>query len=133
VAAGSLYACDGSSYWIDVGTPQQYLEAQMDLLDGVFGGGVDGVDPAARVDPTATVERSVLGPGVVIAAGARVERSVLLAGAQVGPDAEVSDSVLGERAVVAQGASAVGGTIVGDGEIVEQGMRLDGARVPVPS
>jgi mannose-1-phosphate guanylyltransferase len=132
VADGALYACAGSSYWIDVGTPQQYLEAQMDLLDGTFGSGVDGVHPAARVEPTAVVERSVLGPGVEVAAGARVERSVLLAGAQVGAGAEVCDSVLGAGAVVAGAAAVVGGTIVGDGEIVEQGTRLDGARFPVP-
>jgi mannose-1-phosphate guanylyltransferase len=133
VAAGALYACDGSSYWIDVGTPQQYLEAQMDLLDGTFGPGVDGVDPGAKVDRTAIVARAVLGAGSVVEAGARVERSVLLAGARVEAGAEVRDSVLGAGTVVAEGAAVVGGTIVGDGEIVEQGTRLDGARVPVPS
>jgi mannose-1-phosphate guanylyltransferase len=134
VTAGSLYACGGSSYWIDVGTPQQYLEAQLDLLDGVSGApGLDGVDPAAAVDSAATVVRSVVGAGAAVAAGARVERSVLLPGAKVGADAVVTDSVVGESATVADGASVTGGTIIGDGETVDQGTSLDGARVPVPT
>jgi mannose-1-phosphate guanylyltransferase len=134
VEAGRLYACDGSSYWIDVGTPQQYLEAQLDLLDGVSAPGpLDGVDPAATVDAEATVVRSVVGAGAVVAAGARVERSVLLPGVTVGADAVVSDSVVGQNSTVASGASVTGGTIIGDGEVVDPGTSLDGARVPVPS
>src|SRR5207245_8172413 len=38
VAAGALFACASSEYWIDVGTPPTYLQAQLDLLDGVRGG-----------------------------------------------------------------------------------------------
>jgi mannose-1-phosphate guanylyltransferase len=134
VDAGSLYACDGSTYWIDVGTPQQYLDAQLDLLDGVAGGAaLDGVDPAATVDRAARVERSVVGAGAVVAAGAQVERSVLLPGATIGTEAVVRDSVVGENATVAKGASVTGGTIIGDGEVVHPGTDLDGARVPVPS
>jgi hypothetical protein len=43
----------------------------------------------------------------------------------------VTDSVLGESAEIASGASVVGGTVVGDGEAVAGGVRLEGARVPV--
>lgn len=130
-AAGTLYAWPGASYWLDTGTPEQYLQAQVDLLAGVRGGGVDGVDPSAKVSPEATVERSVLGAGSVVEAGATVLRSVLLPGAMVRSGCEVVDSVLGEGAEVLPGARVVGGTVVGDGEVIESGTSLDGARVPV--
>lgn len=130
-ADGTLYACQGSTYWLDTGTPEQYIQAQLDLLDGVRGKGVDGVDRSADVSPGAVVVRSVVGPGAVVESGAVVEGSVLLRGARVRSGAVVTDSVLGESAEIAPGASVVGGTVVGDGEVVEGGVRLDGARVPV--
>ena len=136
VADGVVYARPGASYWIDTGTPQAYLQAQLDVLDGVrdAAGLVEpGVHPSAVVDPTATVVRSVIGAHAVVGAGARVERSVLLPHAEVGEGAVVEDSALGQRARVAAGAVVVGGTVVGDGEVVEAGSRLDGARVPVPT
>ncbi|MGH9213166.1 MAG: sugar phosphate nucleotidyltransferase [Acidimicrobiales bacterium] len=131
VAEGAVYARPGATYWIDTGTPQAYLRAQMDLLDGVRGEVPAGVHPTAVVDPTATVVRSVVGPHAVVGPGARVERSVLLPHAEVGGGAQVEDSVLGEAAQIMAGAVVVGGTVVGDGEVVEAGARLDGARVPV--
>lgn len=123
VAAGVLFACDGSTYWIDVGTPEHYRQAQLDLLDGVRGEPLDGVHPEAHVDPTAVVVRSAVGPGAVVEAGARVERSVLLGGARVATGAVVEDSVLGEGAVVTSGASAVG-DVIGDGATVEAAARV---------
>jgi mannose-1-phosphate guanylyltransferase len=133
VAEGRVYAIDGASYWIDIGVPEAYLQAQLDLLDGVRGTPLAGVHPEATVAPGASVVRSVLGPGTVVEAGAKVERSVLLPGARVGAAARLEDSVLGEGAVVAAGAEVVGGTVIGDGETVDAGARLDGVRVPVLS
>jgi mannose-1-phosphate guanylyltransferase len=128
---GTLYACEGATYWLDTGTPEQYIQAQVDLLDGVRGVRVDGVHASAKVDPGATVARSVVGAEAVVEEGAFVERSVLLGSARVRAGAVVTDSVVGEGAEVAPGAQVVGGTIVGDGELVAPGARLDGARVPV--
>jgi mannose-1-phosphate guanylyltransferase len=130
-AEGTLYACEGASYWLDTGTPEQYIQAQLDLLDGTRGAEVDGVDPTAKVSPDAVVVRSVVGAGAVIESGAVVEGSVLLREARVRSGAVVTDSVIGESAEIAPGAAVVGGTVVGDGEVVEGGVRLDGARVPI--
>ncbi|HEY8546686.1 MAG TPA: NDP-sugar synthase [Acidimicrobiales bacterium] len=132
-ADGTLYAWPGATYWLDTGTPEQYLQAQLDLLAGVRGDGVDGVDPTARVHADATVERSVLGAGAVVEAGATVRGSVLLPGAVVRAGCQVVDSVLGEGAEVLAGARVAGGTVVGDGEVIESGTSLEGARVPVPA
>ena len=37
VADGRLFALAGDTYWIDTGTPETYLRAQLDLVDGVRG------------------------------------------------------------------------------------------------
>jgi mannose-1-phosphate guanylyltransferase len=133
VADGTLFATAGATYWIDTGTPQEYVRAQIDLLDGTAGAPLEGIEPGAQVHPDANVTLSVVGDGAVVEAGATVTRSVLLAGARVAAGAVIEDSVLGEGAVVESDAAVVGFTVVGDGENVGAGSRLDGARVPVPT
>ena len=34
VADGTLFAVDDDAYWIDTGTPREYIQAQLDLIDG---------------------------------------------------------------------------------------------------
>ena len=124
---GKLYALPSSAYWLDIGTPAKYLEANADRLERL--GGASLLGPGAVVAPGAAVEGSVLGAGAVVEAGAKVLRSVLFDGARVGAGAEVADSVLGSGATVEAGAAVSGVTIVGPGAVVAPGERLAGARV----
>jgi mannose-1-phosphate guanylyltransferase len=128
VADGSLFAVDGETYWIDAGTPATYLAANLDLLSGLRGAPEVGVHPSATVAGDA--DGSVIGPEAVIAAGATVERSVLLAGARVDAGAAVRDAIVGPRAVVAAGAVVEAGSVVGDDQVVPAGERLVGQRIP---
>ena len=132
VADGSLYAVDDQAYWIDTGTPQEYIQAQLDLLDGLRGlvDPDDVVDPTASVAPDARVTRSVVGPGSVIGPGARVEAAVLLDRVVVEPEAVVVGSVVGSGTTVGKGARVVGCSVVGDGQVVGPGERLEGVRHP---
>jgi mannose-1-phosphate guanylyltransferase len=129
-AAGSLYARADGCYWIDTGTPCEYIQAQLDLLDGVRGAPVGGIHPDAEVAADAAVKRSVVGARAIVAHGARVENSVLLPAARVCTSAVVEGSVVGEGAVVSEGAHVVRGSVVGDGEVVGRGTHVEGERVP---
>ncbi|HET7053021.1 MAG TPA: NDP-sugar synthase [Solirubrobacterales bacterium] len=109
-------------YWMDIGTPERYLQASWDILAGrvetrVEPSGPDLlVDPAADVDPSATLgPRAVVGPGCRIGAGAVVTGSVLLDGAGVGENARLVDSILSAGAEVPAGAE-VAGAVAGEGE-----------------
>jgi mannose-1-phosphate guanylyltransferase len=114
VAEGAgLFAFATAAYWMDIGTPQKYLQANLDALSGRFGGnGVGGdmvlADLGSVVVEGARVRRACLGAGARVEGGARVEESVLLPGAVVGADATVVRSILGEGALVAPRASLVG-------------------------
>ena len=89
-------------YWMDIGTPERYLRASWDILEGRVKtrGGADRPGAAGRrrrrPSPTsATVgPRAVLGPGCRVEAGAEVRDSVLLDGCTVGEGATVSGSIL---------------------------------------
>jgi len=129
-AAGTLWALRHNTYWVDAGTPQTYLQAQLDLLDGRRGPAAVGVSPEAAVDPGALVERSVVMVGAVVGAGSAVRGSAVHPGAVIGAGATVLDSVVGSGATVGQGARVTGGTLIGEGFAVEPGAVLSGARVP---
>jgi NDP-sugar pyrophosphorylase family protein len=120
-----LYGIERDGYWMDIGTPQKYLQANLDALEGRFAGegiAVTGdrvVAEDSRVAPGARVSCSCLGAGTVVEAGATVETSVLLPGVSVGKGARVRGSVLGEGVKVAPGVTVDGAT-AGDQEIVEE-------------
>jgi NDP-sugar pyrophosphorylase family protein len=158
VASGTLFATASSEYWIDVGTPVTYLQAQLDLLDGVRGCSpapsaqdagdgvwqigrpvVDGdvvgpslIGDAAYVATGARVERSVIGAGARVGAGAAVRNSVLLPGSHVRADGVVDSSIVGERAVIGERARVSALSVVGGGARVEDGAVSDGEKVTAP-
>jgi mannose-1-phosphate guanylyltransferase len=116
-----LYALPLDGYWMDVGTPERYLGATWDILEGRVATQVRPtapglfVDPGAEVDPAATVgPRAVVSAGCRVAAGAEVSGSVLLAGAGVGAGARVAGSILGRGAVAEPGADLEGAVVGGD-------------------
>ena len=128
---GSLYALQDDAYWIDAGTPETYLQAQLDLIDGVRGTAEASVAPDAVVDAGATVAHSVVMGGAEIAAGAEVRDSLVLPGAAVREGAKVLGSIVGPKAVIGAGAELRELTVVGEGVVVEDGARLRGARLPI--
>lgn len=131
VADGQLYAMPGNTYWIDTGTPVKYLQCQLDLLDGHRGEPVDGVHPTAVVAADAKVVRSVLGEGVVVDEGAEIRDAVLLPGAHVGARAVVDRAVLGRGAEVGPDARVDDLAVLGDRAIVGAGLRVSGGSVGV--
>jgi NDP-sugar pyrophosphorylase family protein len=155
-----LYAMASDAYWIDIGTPEKYLQAHTDVLGGVLGDppapgaratapgvwmqGDVHVDaearlegpvllgPGVQVDAGARVARSVVGAGATIGSGARVLRAVVHEGAVLDPEAEVIDSVLGPRGTLGAGAIASDHTMVGEGATLDAGARAAGARIRRP-
>lgn len=99
-----VFAYPFSGYWVDVGTIEAYWETHMDLLK--HPPALDLNDrswvihtrseerPPVRVQEGAIVSDSLVTDGSVIAAGARVEKSVLSPGVRIGPDAVVKESVI---------------------------------------
>jgi NDP-sugar pyrophosphorylase family protein len=122
-----------SAYWLDLGTPEQYLQAHFDILDGKVSG--EPPYPAPFVAEGASVDlRAHLGRWVVVGAGARIgadaelDDSVLHAGAVVETRARVLGSVLGPRSRVGAGATVVGSTLA-EGARVAAGAIVEDARV----
>ncbi len=136
---GRVRALRTSGYWNDLGTPQRYLQANLDVLRGrVPLTRLRGADPFAALEPFAE-------PGVWVGRGAQIEpgaaleapalvgpRSVVEAGATLGPDA-----IVGAGCRIAAGATVRGsvlwdGTALAPGETVEGEIAAGGVRVRDP-
>jgi mannose-1-phosphate guanylyltransferase len=159
VAAGTLYARGSDAYWLDTGTPDAYLRAHRDLLNGRRGGAPapDAVpDPDlgpdvwtigevvaspgtvsrsvlgrdSSVAPGATVTDSVVGAGAIVEDGATVTDSVLLPGSRVAARASVDHSIVGPGAIVGQRCVVTGVSVIGADAVIASGSTLDGARYP---
>jgi mannose-1-phosphate guanylyltransferase len=132
-----LYGFVADGYWIDIGTPERYLEATYDLLAGRVESELPPRDETgsliyegcltsgARIGP-----QSVLGRHCSVGSDAVIERSVLHDRVLVGPDCAVRESVLGEGVRLERGARVEPGALVGSGATVTAGAVVEeGARV----
>jgi mannose-1-phosphate guanylyltransferase len=155
VSDGLYGFVDAAAYWLDVGTPERYLQATFDILEGNvrtavaarLGDGFLSVDPSACVDGLA-IPPAIVGPGARIAPGARVgslaviaddvsvgegttiERSVVLTGATIGNDCILRDCIVGPRVRIGDRTQILGGAIVGEGvRIGDDNVLARGARV----
>ncbi len=146
-----LYGHEVSGYWLDIGTPERYLQATFEILEGEVrteigqrvadAGGVliDGerariagaVHAPAVLGPDCELAagsivgaRSVLGRGVRVGAGAHVESSVLLDGATVGARTRISGSIVGPRVTIGDRCRIHGRVMLGEGVRVGTGNTL---------
>ena len=132
VEQGALFALQSDAYWIDAGTPEAYLQAHLDLLDGRRHATEAGVDPGALVDPGATVRRSWVGRGATVAAGAEVVDSVVMDGAVIGAGCRLERCVVGARAQIGDGCELRDLSVVGFGHELVGGTVARGDRFPGP-
>jgi mannose-1-phosphate guanylyltransferase len=149
-AAGRLTGHPSDCYWLDIGTPESYLQAHLDVLAGsvrtaapigdryvgdgtviAAGAVVDGgstVGRGGRVGEGATVRGSVVGDAADVGAGARIEGAIIGAGVTVGDEAAIlPGSVIGDGAVIAAGLELRGVTVA-TGARVHESPTQEGVR-----
>jgi mannose-1-phosphate guanylyltransferase len=132
VADGVLYATPGDTYWIDTGTPAKFIEAHLDLIDGLRRPGDEPLHATCDVHPDASVDRSVVMDRASVGAGAHLHEAVILPGAVIEAGAHVERSIVGPRSRIGAGAVLTGLTVIGDDEVVPAGAHLDGVKQPDP-
>jgi mannose-1-phosphate guanylyltransferase len=125
LVGNGLYAFPHQAYWMDIGTPDRYLQGTFDIIEGKVATavmerlGTDylAVDDAATVSGR-TIPPALIGAGAEIAAGAQVGSLAV-----IGDGARVGEGSIVERAVVLQGAQIGAGCVVRDC-IVAAGVRI---------
>jgi NDP-sugar pyrophosphorylase family protein len=141
-------------YWIDIGSPEKYIQVHRDIMDRryhmpPFSGDAPANGARGCVSPTARVEEGAVLEGpcfvdadAVIKAGARIgpysvigrhchidehasiERSIIWSDTRVSQEATVRDSILGRSCHVGRNAIVERGTVLGDKSVVTDYSKL---------
>src|SRR5262245_4646597 len=129
-------------YWIDIGTPEKYMQVHRDIMDGrcahktlpfSAGSAATAVSPGARVEDGAVLEGPCfVDEGTVVKAGARIgpytivgrqchveehavlEHAIVWANSRVSQEAVVRRSILGRQVHVGRNATVENGAVLGD-------------------
>jgi mannose-1-phosphate guanylyltransferase len=130
---GDLYGFHFDDYWIDIGTPDRYLEATFDLLAGRVESDLpsrdvtdsliyDGcITSGARIGPL-----SVIGRHCSVGDGSTVERGVLHDNVRVGSDCTIVEAIVGTGARIGDRVRVEPGAILGAGATVESDAVVEG-------
>jgi mannose-1-phosphate guanylyltransferase len=138
-----LYGFPADAYWLDIGTPERYLQGTFDILEGNVATGVaerlgagyiavsDRVEVEGRIVPPALVDRGctiaagahvgslvVLGEGVTVGEGTSIERSVVLNGAEIGRNCVLRDCIVAAGVRIGESSTVSGGAVLGEGVTV---------------
>ena len=125
-------------YWIDIGTPQKYLEVHQDILSQKFVSprvsargfernllpGTAAVDENSIIDSGVTIrdgvriENSVIGKNCKIDEGAQIVDSVIWSGNTIDAGARVSQSIVGKGCYIGRYAILRPGVVLGDKTVV---------------
>jgi NDP-sugar pyrophosphorylase family protein len=137
-------------YWIDIGTPDKYMQVHRDVMDGRYKlepfaskPSATWISPGARIEDAATIEGPCfLDDGVVVKAGARigpysvvgrqchveehaiVEQSIVWANTRISQEAVVRRSILGRHCHIGRSATIDEGVVLGDKSSVTDYSRL---------
>jgi NDP-sugar pyrophosphorylase family protein len=137
-AGERFYGFDArGAYWADIGTPREYRRASFDVVRGIVRiphAEPDGVDPSARLAPSARITGpvrmgarvwigdgcSIVGPSVLdddvtVEAGARLKRTILWQGATIGSGSDLRDSIVGKDYDVAPETILIDSLVANDG------------------
>jgi mannose-1-phosphate guanylyltransferase len=150
-----LYAFVGDGYWLDIGTPERYLEGTFDILEGTVSTAVherlgdgfvaveEGTENAGRVVPAALVERdchiapgariggrAVLETGVTVGEDTTIEQAVVLRGATIGASCTLSRCIVGAGVRIGDHTRIEGLAVLGEGVTIGSGnVVANGARI----
>jgi mannose-1-phosphate guanylyltransferase len=150
-----LYGCVSEGYWLDIGTPERYLEGTFDILEGTVSTAVtermggtylcveDDVANAGRIIPPALVEsgcrigagarigsRVVLEHGVTVGEQTTIEGAVVMQGTEIGANCTLSGCIVGGGVRVGDGCTIDGMSVLGEGVTIGDGNVVsNGARI----
>lgn len=136
-----FFAYVDRGYWIDIGTPEKYVQVHRDMFDGKFSAGsLAGADltqpivaPDARIDEGARLEPacfvdsgahikagavigrySVIGRGAVVEEHAQVNGSLIWPNTRIGEHAVVENAIVGRNCHVGRNCLVREGAVLGD-------------------
>ncbi len=117
-------------YWQDIGTPEKYLSANLDMAAGrvrikFSSGAIRAVHPTSKIHKTASVGKDVvIGKNCVIEENSVLNNCVLLDRVRVGKGAVIENCILGNSVRIGDFSRVQGARALGDNSIITPFSRL---------
>jgi mannose-1-phosphate guanylyltransferase len=150
-----LYGCVSEGYWLDIGTPERYLQGTYDILEATVDTAVaermgdsylcveQNVDNRGRIIPSALVEsgcriadgariggRVVLEHGVTVGENTTIERAVVMQGTEIGSHCTLNGCIIAGGVRIADHCTIDGMSVLGEGVTLGAGNVVsNGARL----
>jgi mannose-1-phosphate guanylyltransferase len=150
-----LYGFPSHSYWLDIGSPERYLQGTFDIITGNVRTAVaerlggnwlvvdEGAEVSGRVIPPAVLERGVrvaegahvgslvvLADDVTVGRGSTVERAVVLNGSEIGEGCSLRDCIVAAGCRVGDRTKITDGAVIGEGVTIgADNLITHGARI----
>jgi mannose-1-phosphate guanylyltransferase len=148
LVGNGLFGFRSNSYWMDIGTPEKYLQAHYDIMeksvetsiteclknDFVCLQGDVKLETGAKLVPPVVIgegttikagarigRMAIIGPGCTIEPGTVVEESVVQEGCTLGENVLVRHCIIGRDVDVGSASVISGGAIIGEGSRIEGG------------
>jgi NDP-sugar pyrophosphorylase family protein len=146
-----FFAYVDRGYWIDIGTPEKYVQVHRDMFDGKFVGGSfaavdhgtalvtadarveDGaqldarcfVDSGAQIKKGAVIGRyAVIGRGVVVEENARISNSIIWPNTRIGEHAVIEDAILARNCHIGRNCVVRRDAVLGDKTVLTDYTRI---------
>jgi mannose-1-phosphate guanylyltransferase len=146
-----FYSFDSHSYWIDIGTPEKYMQVNIDLLAGALAADFPGsaygknvwaeagcqIHPKAKIEGPAVIGRncvieaqahikgpSVIGPDCSIGSGSLVEKSIVWHNVVIGKGAKLRHCIIADAVSIGEGCDIAAGCIIGNKVSIEKNTKL---------
>ena len=143
-----------NGYWLDIGTPDKYLQGHRDILDGRCRSGQftqsasthPTIAAGALLDATARLEgpcfigesstvhsnvnitrHSVIGSGVIVETEAAIHQSIIWPDCHIGQGACLDGTIVGHRCKIGAYAQLGPGVILGDDSVITAHTKLNDA------
>lgn len=154
---GSMFALESDAYWLDIGTPSKYLQANADMLHklgnvatskqyrqiapNLFSDGevqigenviiksMSLVGGGSTIGDDCVLDGATLGAKCTVEKGTKISYSVLFPGVKVSAHCDLDNCVVGDLSDIGENVTLCGETLVGFHEKIEANARLEGERV----
>jgi NDP-sugar pyrophosphorylase family protein len=154
---GSMYAMQSDEYWIDIGTPEKYLQAHRDVIsqkdwlmrgaelneirpglfsngEVVLGNNVQVLSPSlvganSEIGDDCVLDGVCMGTRCVLENGVKMHNAVLMSGVKIEQGCEIKDSIVGEASDIAQESILEEFTLIGAHEKIEARTTLRAERI----
>jgi mannose-1-phosphate guanylyltransferase len=127
-----FYAYPTDNYWMDTGTPENYLQLHRDLLSGKYDGykleNDVSIGKGSKIHPTVKFKgKVIIGDNCKIASGAKFTGPVVIGpNCKIGEDPAISDSIVWHDTAIGKGVR-IAGSVLADNCKIGDGCSLIGA------